>query len=153
MNCRMILTSTSEARLEKVKADCLKISQNRLKPDDILVLPYNIADFAKNDEAFKKILDKFGNIDILVNNAARMYMSKVRDDDFELHRELFNVNYFANIYLAKLGKNFLLRNDRETTENHGFKFKNLFFLLSVSTLAGHKVRRNHLPDQFSWFIL
>lgn len=96
------MTSTSEQRLEKVKADCLKISQN-LKPDDILVLPYNIADFPKNDDAFKKILDKFGNIDILVNNAARMYMSKIRDDDFDLHREIFNVNYFANIYLAKLG--------------------------------------------------
>ena len=78
--------------MEKVKTECLKRSQNSLKSDDILVLSYDIADFAKNDEAFRKILDKMGNIDILIPNAARMAISHVKDDDFELHRDLMNIN-------------------------------------------------------------
>ena len=106
LNCRIILTSTSKEKLEKVKTECLERSENNLKESDILVLNYDISDFKKNDSAFQTILDKFGNIDILVANAGRMTMSNVRDDDFELHRKLMDINYFANIYLAKLGTHF-----------------------------------------------
>ena len=87
----------------KVKDECLKRSQGGLKEEDILVLPYDISDFKKNDGAFQKIIDQFGKIDILIPNAARMTISRIGDDDFELHRDLMNINYFANIYIAKLG--------------------------------------------------
>ena len=88
--------------MEKVKAECLKRSQDRLKEDDILVLPYDIADFAKNDEAFKKILDKMGNIDILIPNAARAYLAEAADDDFASVQQVLAVNYFSHLYLTKI---------------------------------------------------
>jgi len=102
LNCRLILTSTTESKLQEVKEKCLKRSKNNLKSDDILVLAYDISNFKENDVQFKKIIDKFNNIDVLVNNAARIYSSRVTEDDFEQARKLFDINFFANAYIAKL---------------------------------------------------
>lgn len=84
-----------------VKENCLKKASS-LKDDDIMVLPYDISNFEQNDIAFKQIIDKFGNIDVVVNNSARIFTSKVTEDDFELTRKLFDINYFSHIYITKL---------------------------------------------------
>lgn len=102
LNCRLILTSTSEDKLQKVKQECLKRSSS-LKPDDILVLAYDISDLKENEKAFKQIIDKFGDIDVLVSNAARINTSLIIEDmDLDIHRKMFDINYFANIHLGKL---------------------------------------------------
>jgi len=101
LNCRLILTSTTESKLKIVKENCLKKASS-LKDDDIMVLPYDISNFEQNDIAFKQIIDKFGNIDVVVNNSARIFTSKVTEDDFELTRKLFDINYFSHIYITKL---------------------------------------------------
>ena len=98
----MILTSTTESKLKEVAAECVKRSKNQLKPEDVLVCAYDISDYKKNDEALKKALDRFGNVDIVVNNAARIFLSKIVDDDMEQQRKLFDINYLANIYIAKM---------------------------------------------------
>ena len=67
LNCRLVLTSTTESKLQQVKEECLKRSKG-LKPDDILVLPYDITDYEKNDAALKTIIETFGSIDVLCQN-------------------------------------------------------------------------------------
>ena len=101
LNCRLILTSTTESKLEKVKENCLRASGS-LKPDDILVLAYDVSKYEENDLAFKKIIDKFGNIDVVVNNQGRVLTSKVLENDFESAQKLMAVNYFSAVYIAKL---------------------------------------------------
>jgi len=102
LNCKLILTSTTESKLQEVKENCLKRSKNNLKSDDILVLAYDISDFKRNDDAFKQIIDKFGDIDMLVSNAARIHGSKIADDDFEQHKKIFDVNFFSHLFISKL---------------------------------------------------
>ena len=102
LQCKLILTSTSAAKLEEVKAECIKRSQNTLKDDDILVLPYDLSNFEESDNAFKKIIEKFGKIDLLVANTARTYISEVTDDDFANIEKVFAVNYFAHVRITKL---------------------------------------------------
>lgn len=101
LNCRLILTSTTESKLQQVKENCLKASTG-LKPDDILVLAYDVSNYQENDVAFKKIIDKFGNVDIVVNNQARIFTSKLVEDDFELTQKLMAVNYFSPVYITKM---------------------------------------------------
>lgn len=67
-----------------------------------MVLPFDISDFAASDAAFQSIIKRFDNIDVLVNNAARVFISKIHDDDFEHHRKLMDVNYLAQIKITKL---------------------------------------------------
>ena len=110
LNCKLILTSTSEGKLEKVKEECLKRSQNGLKEDDILVLAYDISDFKQSENAFQKILDRFGRIDILIPNAARGYLVEAAADDFASAQKLFAINYFAHLKITKLVLNHWLSN-------------------------------------------
>lgn len=102
LQCKLILTSTTESKLEKVKEECLKRSRNGLQSDDILVLPYDISDFAKNDEAFEKIISKFGKLDVVCLNAGRFYVGHVSLADFAILRKVFDINYFAFVYITKL---------------------------------------------------
>jgi short-subunit dehydrogenase len=86
-----------------VKQKCLEQSKNKiLTTDDILVLAYDISDFKKNDEAWKKIIEKFGDIDILIANAGKAAVSVVVDDDFDQVKKLMDVNYFSHVYITKL---------------------------------------------------
>lgn len=105
LNNRLILTATSAEKLEEVKAACLKRSKT-LRQNDILVLPYDISNFDENADAFKKIIKVFGNIDILVANAARIYAAAAAEDDFAKIRKVFDINFFAHLFTTKIGKQF-----------------------------------------------
>lgn len=96
--------------MEEVKAECIKRSQGDLKEDDILVLAYDLSNFEESDVSFKKVIEKFGKIDLLVPNAARAYVSEVTDDDFANIQKVFAVNYFAHVYITKLVLNHWLAN-------------------------------------------
>ena len=87
-----------------MKTECLKRSRNSLKADDILVLPYDISNFDENATAFQKIIDTYGQIDVLVANAARVYASATADNDFAHIRQLFDINYLAHVNITQLGK-------------------------------------------------
>ena len=102
LNCRLILTSTTESKLQEVKQNCLKRSKGNLKSDDVLVSAYDISDFKQNETAFKQIIDKFGKLDVLVCNAARVMISNIVDDDVELQRKIFDINFFSHMQLSKI---------------------------------------------------
>lgn len=63
LDCKLILTSTTKSKLETVKENCLKISAN-LKPENILVLAYDITDLKQNKIAMQQVIDKFGDVDV-----------------------------------------------------------------------------------------
>ena len=93
------------------------------------MIPYDISDFSKNDEAFRKILDRFGKLDVVCLNAGRFYAGRVADDDFATIKKVFDINYFALVYIAKLGATFW---DKTLTIKANFN-QNSFF--SDPTLA------------------
>ena len=97
--CRLVLTSTSESKLQEVKRRCLA---KGLKADDVLLLPYDVSDFEQTKVAFKRVLDEFGQLDVLVCNAARFYMEKVEDDSFDEIKRTFDINYLSHVNAVKL---------------------------------------------------
>lgn len=100
-NCRLVLTATNQSKLQEVKKRCLAKSKD-LKPDDILVLPYDISEFEQTELAFKRIIDEFGQLDLLVCNAARFYIGAVVDDDFDAIKRMFDISYFGHVNAVKL---------------------------------------------------
>ena len=100
--CKLILTSTTRSKLEEVKKNCLECSNGTLTSDDILVLAYDISDYSKNDDAFKQIVEKFGDIDILACNAGKISNSVVVEEKFDDVRKTFDINLFSHVYITKL---------------------------------------------------
>lgn len=97
--CRLVLTSTNDSKLQEVKKRCLA---EGLKNDDVLLLPYDVADFKQTRVAFECILDEFGQLDVLVCNAARFYAGEVADDDLSAMKLTFDINYFSHVNAIKL---------------------------------------------------
>ncbi|RRJ83177.1 SDR family oxidoreductase [Aestuariirhabdus litorea] len=52
-------------------------------------------------QAFDRILDQFGGIDLLINNAGIVHRSAFVDTELEVFRRVMEVNYFGSLYCTK----------------------------------------------------
>jgi short-subunit dehydrogenase len=92
---RLILSARRELELERVGA------LTGLPPLDLLILPFDLKN-AKNASALTaQIINKFGRIDVLINNGGYSQRSEACDTSEETDRALMEVNYFAYVALSK----------------------------------------------------
>ncbi|XP_064484736.1 dehydrogenase/reductase SDR family member 7-like [Ornithodoros turicata] len=96
---RVVLSDIDASAMDDVKYTI--VSEAGLTDDDILLLPMDITKFETHDASFKKVLDKFGHLDILVNCAGRSQSAHFQDIDIEVHKALFDINCFSHINLTK----------------------------------------------------
>ena len=65
------------------------------------VIKKNIAMKEQCQELIKEVIDTFGKIDILINNAAKSEIGLFIDVDDENFQSLINTNHLAPMYLSK----------------------------------------------------
>ncbi|XP_068948155.1 dehydrogenase/reductase SDR family member 7 [Petaurus breviceps papuanus] len=95
----LVLSSRKVNELERVKNKCLEISN--LKEKDILVLPLDLTDRNSHEAATKRVLQQFGQIDILVNNGGRSQRSLFEETDLDVYKEIMEINFMGTISLTK----------------------------------------------------
>jgi NAD(P)-dependent dehydrogenase (short-subunit alcohol dehydrogenase family) len=105
-NYRIALVDKSESGLEKLMAEL-----RGAHPDaELLTVPLDLAEDSTFEAAIAKIEEKFGTIDILINNAG-LYISSVREDfrqrplrfwdiDADTLKRFFRINAIAPMILA-----------------------------------------------------
>ena len=64
-NCKLVISARRIEELNRVKVNV------SLPDENILVLPIDLEQHQNTKDWTKKVLDKFGRIDILINNAAK----------------------------------------------------------------------------------
>ena len=92
---RLILSARSAERLEGCRQACMH-------PDRHVVLPLDLTDPASLEEASQQALEKYGPIDILINNGGVSQRSLVVDTCLEVDRRIMEVNFFGAVALTKL---------------------------------------------------
>lgn len=70
-------------------------------PDTALPLALDVTDKAQISAAVKAAQDKFGSIDVLVNNAGYGYRAAVEEADDADIRQLFDTNFFGAVDMIK----------------------------------------------------
>ena len=70
-------------------------------PDTALSLPLDVTDKAQITAAVKAAEEKFGSIDVLVNNAGYGYRAAVEEADDADIRRLFDTNFFGAVDMIK----------------------------------------------------
>ncbi|MHC6593450.1 oxidoreductase [Arthrobacter sp. C152] len=70
-------------------------------PDTSLALPLDVTDKAQISAAVKQAEDRFGAIDVLVNNAGYGYRAAVEEADDADVRRLFDTNFFGAVDMIK----------------------------------------------------
>lgn len=96
---KLILSSRRRAELERVREGCLQRGANA---DDILILPLDVTDEAAMPTVVSEAHQKWGRIDMLLNNAGISQRSLCVDTDMATYRTLFEVDVFGQIALTKL---------------------------------------------------
>ena len=94
LGCTVVLSSRNETLLEVV--------QNNLpNPDKSMVLPLDLTKQEEFVPATKKVIDRFKDIDILINNGGISQRSFASETPIDIDRAIMEVNYFGHIGLTK----------------------------------------------------
>jgi short-subunit dehydrogenase len=100
---RLILSARRAEELQRVaKATGL--------PDlDLMILPFDLKDTSKASGLAAQVMNKFGRIDVLINNGGFSQRSAARETPEMLERELMEVNYFSAVNLTRAVLPYMLR--------------------------------------------
>ena len=93
----VILSARREGELARVAADC-----HGRGGGETMALPLDLARPDSLADAAGHALDRFGHIDVLVNNAGLAHRGLVADTEMPVYRELFETNVFGPLALTKL---------------------------------------------------
>lgn len=91
---RLALSSRNEKELQRVANNCRGQA-------DLLLLPLDVADFASINPASRQLIDHFGRIDILINNAGISQRAPVVETDLEVDRKIMDVNFIGTVAVTK----------------------------------------------------
>ena len=87
-----VITARSLSKLEGIAKDY---------PETCLPMTLDMADVEQMKNIVAKTIEKFGTIDVLINNAGHGYRSSVEEGEDEAIRELFETNLFGPINMIK----------------------------------------------------
>ncbi len=96
---RLVLSARREDELERVARRCE--SEGGLSRASILVLPLDVSDMAAAPEKTNRVLETFGHIDLLINNAGVSQRSLCQDTDLSVYQRLMDVDVMGQIALTK----------------------------------------------------
>src|SRR4051812_8572191 len=92
---RLILSARREDELKRVGA------LTGLPELDLLLLPFDLSDTSNASGLTAQIINKFGRIDILVNNGGYSQRGTAMETPVAIDRQLMEVNYFSYVNLSK----------------------------------------------------
>jgi NAD(P)-dependent dehydrogenase (short-subunit alcohol dehydrogenase family) len=70
-------------------------------PDTALALPLDVTDAKRRTDVVRATLDRFGGIDVLVNNAGHGYRAAVEEATDDAVEEMFATNFFGPVALIR----------------------------------------------------
>lgn len=91
----IILTSRRRKELERVSGSCKGSGEK-------MVLPADITDSASLEKAVRQVLERFGHVDLLINNAGVTQRSLCTDTSLDVYRSIMEVDFFGAVTLTRL---------------------------------------------------
>jgi short-subunit dehydrogenase len=89
---RVVLTGRSLARLEETAAGLVRAGAD---PERVIVVPADLTVQADRDRLFEVVADRFGALDLLVNNAGVGATGQFDTHEAWVLRRVFEINFFA----------------------------------------------------------
>ncbi|MGO4731018.1 oxidoreductase [Paenibacillus sp. 2KB_22] len=99
--------------------------------ENTLALPLDVTNDDQIKDAVQQTIDKFGRIDVLVNNAGIGYFSSVEESLEEETRRMFEINFWGLMHMT----NAVLPHMRAQKSGHIINFSSIGGLTSFPTLG------------------
>lgn len=94
----LVLSARREAELQRVADRCV---QAGLAKEKVMVAVLDIADLEASPVVTASVLERFGQIDLLINNAGMSQRSLCKDTDLSVYQRLMDVDVMGQIALTK----------------------------------------------------
>ncbi len=92
---KVVLSARRASELERVALDCGDAAET-------LVVPMDITDGAARADGYAKALERFGQVDVLINNAGVSQRGKALETNIDTLRRLMEIDFFAPAELTRL---------------------------------------------------
>ncbi|MFK8043771.1 SDR family oxidoreductase [Congregibacter sp.] len=92
----LVLSARNESELQRVATLCRDAGAG-----DVVVLPLDVSNFDSMEPAAQQVLAHFGKIDLLINNAGVSQRSFCVDTDFDVYRQMMDINVLGQIALTQ----------------------------------------------------
>jgi dehydrogenase/reductase SDR family protein 7B len=92
---KLVLSARRENELKRVAENC------KLDSKHIFILPLDLEHTKTVEEKVHQVIEKFGQIDILINNSGMGHRTKAVNTSTEIDRKVMEVNFFGTINLTK----------------------------------------------------
>lgn len=92
----LVLSARNESELQRVATLCRDAGAG-----DVIVLPLDVSRYDTMEAAAQQVLAHFGKIDLLINNAGVSQRSFCVDTDFEVYRQMMDINVLGQIALTQ----------------------------------------------------
>lgn len=81
----------------------LPVVQNQIERSgaDVLSIACDIADYGQCEAAMQQVIEHFGGIDLLINNAGVSHRSRFEDTELSVFERVMAVNYFGALHCTK----------------------------------------------------
>ncbi len=130
-NNRLVLSARNSEALEEVALECRKSGS------ETLVLPLDLTNTSSFTDAVQTVLNRFGKIDMLINNGGRSQRGTVMETSEEVERNLMDLNFFGPVMLTKSVLPHMVRN----------KGGNIVVISSMSGLFGWGMRSTYAASK------
>ena len=97
-DAKVVISARRENLLMKTKEKCLEAGA---RSENICVLPMDMCDFSSHQKCFQAVLECFGRLDILINNAGRSQRGRWEHINIDVDLDLFNLNVFSVVNLTR----------------------------------------------------
>lgn len=91
----IVLSARRTEELERVKKAA------GLTDARALILPLDLGNLSNADALTQKVLDRFGRIDVLINNGGISQRANAQDTPLDIDRRIMEVNFFSAVILTK----------------------------------------------------
>jgi short-subunit dehydrogenase len=91
----VVLAARGQQALEAVAAECVVLG------GEALAVPTDVADQDSVQRLAERALERFGRIDVWVNNAAVMAYGRFEDVPADIHRQVIETNLFGQVHGAR----------------------------------------------------
>lgn len=92
----LVLSARRKEELERVAAE------SGVEKEKVFVLPLDLEKPSEFEAKKNEVLQRFGKIDVLVNNGGVSQRSLAKDTAVEVDRKLFEINFFGTLALTKV---------------------------------------------------
>jgi dehydrogenase/reductase SDR family member 7B len=100
---KIVITGRNEKNLAEV------VKQLQQQKIDVLAVTADVSNEKDNEKVVRETINKFGRIDVLINNAGISMRGLFEETDLDVIRKVMDINFYGTVYATKYALPYILK--------------------------------------------